>query len=73
MKYRNTNINLESDVMDAVDKMAAKLKWSRSKTVNWILRQGVNESSNVLDGLKDLTLTDMLEMLAGRGAKKKLK
>lgn len=73
MNYRNTNINLESDVIEAVDKMAAKMKWSRSKTVNWILRQGVKESSNVVEGLKDMTLTDMLEMLAGRGAKKKLK
>jgi metal-responsive CopG/Arc/MetJ family transcriptional regulator len=70
---RNTSINLEPDVINAVDAMAAKMKWSRSKTVNWILRQGVAESSNVLDGLKDLTLTDMLEMLAGRGVKKKLK
>lgn len=68
-----TGINLDPDVVAAVDAMAAKLNWSRSKTVNYILRQGVNDSSNVLAGLKDLTLTDMLELLAGRGAKKKLK
>lgn len=68
-----TGINLDPDVVAAVDKMAAKMKWSRSKTVNYILRQGVTESSNVLAGLTDLTLADMLEMLAGRGAKKKLR
>lgn len=68
-----TGINLDPDVVTAVDKMAARMNWSRSKTVNYILRQGVTESSNVMEGLKDLTLSDMLEMLAGRGAKKKVK
>jgi metal-responsive CopG/Arc/MetJ family transcriptional regulator len=73
MSLKNTSINLEPDVVKAVDAMARKMSWSRSKTVNYILRQGVSESSNVLEGLADLTLTDMLEMLAGRGAKKKAK
>jgi len=53
--------------------MAAKMGWSRSKTVNYLLRQGVNDSSNVLAGLADLTVSDVLELLAGRGVKKKLK
>lgn len=68
-----TGINLDPDVVAAVDKMAGKLKWSRSKTVNYILRQGVDESSNVLAGLETLTLTDVLEMLASAGVKKKMK
>lgn len=73
MSVKNTSINLEPEVLKSVDAMAAKMKWSRSKTVNYILRQGVDESSNVLAGMSDLTLSDMLEMLAGRGAKRKLK
>jgi|ADurb_H2B_01_Slu_FD_contig_91_380315_length_1824_multi_4_loop_2 metal-responsive CopG/Arc/MetJ family transcriptional regulator len=68
-----TGINLDPDVVAAVDKMAAKMGWSRSKTVNYLLRQGVNDSSNVLAGLADLTVSDVLELLAGRGVKKKLK
>lgn len=70
---KNMGINLESDVVVAVDKMAAKLGWSRSRTVNWILRQGIEESSNVLEGIKGMTLEKVLELLAGHGAKKKLK
>ena len=66
-----TGINLDPDVVKAVDKMAVKMGWSRSKTVNYILRQGVEETSNVLAGLETLTLSDVLELLASAGVKKK--
>lgn len=72
MSVKNTSINLEPEVLKAVDKMAAQMGWSRSKTVNYILRQGVEESSNVLEGFKGMTLEKILELLAGAGAKRKL-
>ena len=68
-----TGINLDPDVVKAVDDMAAKMGWSRSKTVNYILRQGVSVKSNLMEGLESLTLTDVMEFLAGGGAKKKLR
>lgn len=68
-----TGISLEPDVVKAVDAMASKMGWSRSKTVNYILRQGVEESTNVLEGLQGMTLSKVLEMLAGEGAKKRLR
>jgi metal-responsive CopG/Arc/MetJ family transcriptional regulator len=73
MPRKVTGLNLDPDVVKAVDVMAAKMGWSRSKTVNYILRQGVADSSNVLGGLEDLTLADMLELLAVRGAKRRVR
>jgi metal-responsive CopG/Arc/MetJ family transcriptional regulator len=66
-------ISLDPDVVRAVDKMAAEMGWSRSRTVNYILRQGVVESSNVMAGLESLKLSDVLEYLASAGAKKKVR
>jgi metal-responsive CopG/Arc/MetJ family transcriptional regulator len=66
-----TGINLDPDVVKAVDAMAAKMGWSRSKTVNYILREGVKESSDVLGGLADVTLSDLLRLLSAKGKRKR--
>lgn len=73
MPRKVTGINLDPDVVKAIDDLAAKLQWSRSKLVNYILREGVSEASDVMVGLADLSLDDLLKVLSRHGDKVKRK
>lgn len=73
MPRKVTGINLDPDVVKAIDELAAKLQWSRSKLVNFILREGVSEASDVMVGLADLSLEELLKVLSRRGDRAKRK
>jgi metal-responsive CopG/Arc/MetJ family transcriptional regulator len=64
---------LSADVLREVDKMAARLGWSRSKVVEYVLSQGVETATDVVHGLADLSLADVLGLLQERGKARKVK